>query len=129
MALPYRDFERQMKAAYYRQNIRPLIPILAWLVPLIAFTIFFFANPTHRPYGDLDNAKTQEGTGVIVRITPPHTNNDGDIYPSLVRVRVAGQEADMEYRVPVRVGDRVRVTYKVGKSGQVYIAHLGSPDL
>jgi hypothetical protein len=96
---------------------------------------FLLADPVLRGMRKRDQigAAPQQGTAVVVTLVPPRPQADGTAEPALAGVRFRGHLYTADHVMDVeevKLGDTVQITYRVGKSGHIYldsIAPLPSP--
>jgi len=67
---------------------------------------------------------TVVGRGTVEQIVPPHIEENAKPIPAQVWVRIGGHLAAAEKvfgSAQLRVGEPAQVTYRIGKSGRVYV--------
>lgn len=99
--------------------------LLLVLLPLIWFSWFQVARMQQRPT-DLAGAPLQSGEAVVVEKS--FLNRKEALPPLLLTFRIQKRLVTMRVPIPqedkwaiTKVGDTVPVTYRVGKSGTIYI--------
>jgi hypothetical protein len=73
---------------------------------------------------DRDSGAPRTATATVEQIVPPHLEENSKPVPTQVWVRVNGSLAASEAvfgSARLRVGGPARVTYRVGRSGRIYV--------
>ena len=96
------------------------------LIGTVTFLGFLFLSPIVRTLArrDREGSVARVGTGTVEQIIPPHIEENVKPIPAQVWVRVSGSlvAAEAVYgSAQLRVGGPARVTYRVGRSGRVYV--------
>jgi hypothetical protein len=115
-----------------RNTLRTLSPVQKWTrIAILAIGIttllcYLALSPVLRAFTNRDRASStpRTGIGIVEQILPPHIEENAKPEPAQVWVRVDGTLAAAETvfgSSQMRVGGPAQVTYRVGKSGRVYV--------
>jgi hypothetical protein len=107
----------------WQQALRVWLPVALLALLLIGVLVFVCCLVPLREAEDLRGAATQHGSGGVTSFTYGGMGQAGNRSPDQVGLRLNGQEAT--YSGPkfllLRKGQRVQVTYRIGKSGNIYV--------
>lgn len=73
---------------------------------------------------DIEGATIQHGMGTVTSITYRQATRENPTPPMLVWLRLNGQDVMANTYAAVRAGDSVKVDYRVGKSGRIYVESI-----
>ena len=97
--------------------------MVAIIVSVVVMNYFVLPQ---RMAADLSGAPTRQGTGTVTSITHEPTTRGQPDPPFLVLVRLNGRSERVLTHTPLRLGQVVPISYRVGKSGRIYITRVGS---
>jgi hypothetical protein len=97
-----------------------------WVIGLIVFFAFLGLSPLLRSLTrrDRESAVPQQGFATVVQILPPHVEENSKPTPAQVWVRFEGQmlpASEVFGSEALKVGEPAEITYRIGKSGRIYI--------
>ena len=101
----------------------PAFLLLLLFISLFAFVDFIAPN---REVADVQGAATRRGTGVVTSFFYESAGQSGQRPPDQVNIALNGTEATYKGTkfLLLRKGQHVEVTYRVGKSGNIYVGDI-----
>ena len=102
-------------------NLRTYAPGGLIIVWLLASLVWFLVLKPHWESQDLQGIPYRSGVGTIANtmsVAPRYMDNVN------VFVKVNGTTLSAKADMPVRAGQKVLVTYRIGKSGAIYVENI-----
>ena len=115
------NLERRLRQAAVLDNLRVILPAAVILAMVTCLFFWSYAWLPLQAYRDVQGAPPQQGVAVVTGVTPGVASRGNQDLSGRVSLRIGGKVAQAETRMPVRVGQRVQVMYRIGKSGRLYV--------
>lgn len=103
--------------------LRMVLPTAAFLLPMLGMIGFVCVVWPAHIARDTRSTAQHRAEARVIAVTPIPADRFNDGY-SQVTVRLDNSDLACFCSVPVRVGDRVRVDYRVGQSGRIYVGDI-----
>lgn len=121
MTRGYSKRSKRFRHAIVVHNLRTLAPGSLIIVWLLALLIWNLVLKPHWENQDLQGIPYRSGMGTIantISAAPRYMDNVN------VFVKINGTTLSAKADVPVRAGQKVMVTYRIGKSGAIYVENI-----
>jgi hypothetical protein len=113
--------QQNRRQAMVSYSIREAGPGILILVLTLVFMVGIFMVPPWYITQDLQGSQPRQGIG---KVTGVYYHKQS---APTVTLEVNGARVSLQTTQPVRIGQEVTVTYRVGKSGTVYAQNIDSP--
>lgn len=110
-----------MRTAFIRNNLRVFLSVLGLLTPVALAVAYMLVIPGLRRMEDVAPAKPEQAIVTVERVSFHPGARPHPTPMTRVHVRVAGRAAEGYTKEPVQVGQKVRISYRIGTSGHVQI--------
>lgn len=119
----FRSRQRHFRSAVFRHNLRTIV-LPAGLIVLLALAgLIWMQVYLPRKVGqDLQGAVLHTGIGTITGTTDILTGYKTSVPGYMLKVNDQTVQARAE--IPARIGQQVKVNYRIGKSGRIYIKNI-----
>jgi hypothetical protein len=114
--------ERNLRRAVFWQNVRQWWPGVLIVAIVLGIGIWWATEPIREEY-DMRGMPVQTGTGTIEHIIYPVRRMSSDRTPTVI-LTVHDLRTRVGTYLPLKRGQIVQVTYRIGRSGRVYVGSI-----
>ena len=110
----------------WQHILRRWLPGILLVLIVLAFAVCFFVLAPSHDIADLQGAKTHCEQGKVIAFVPAIVDQSGYRADSQIVLGINGSQAFYSGTKPLllHLQQRVQVTYRVGKSGRLYIDNV-----